>query len=103
VSASCPAPAPSALLGAGLHLNQLSRFPGPPQTKWIPIFACQQEQFYVVWINHFFVSMRILVATTKHGYVSGNLSTSSDEHLFGSANTKFCFTNSDSQIRIAGA
>jgi hypothetical protein len=31
VSASCPAPAPSALLGAGLHLNQLSRFPGPPQ------------------------------------------------------------------------
>jgi integrase len=30
VSASCPAPAPSALLGAGLHLNQLSRFPGPP-------------------------------------------------------------------------
>jgi transcriptional regulator with XRE-family HTH domain len=32
VSASCPAPAPAALLGAGLHLNQLSRFPGPAQT-----------------------------------------------------------------------
>jgi hypothetical protein len=31
VSASCPAPAPSALLGAGLHLNQLSRFRGPAQ------------------------------------------------------------------------
>src|SRR6516162_724070 len=31
VSASCPAPAPSApSLGAGLHLSQLSRFRGPP-------------------------------------------------------------------------
>jgi hypothetical protein len=35
VSASCPAPAPSALLGAGLHLNQLSRFPGPPQSDQV--------------------------------------------------------------------
>src|ERR1700719_4364289 len=31
VSASCPAPAPSRFLGAGLHLNQLSRFRGPAQ------------------------------------------------------------------------
>src|SRR5215472_12819878 len=32
VSASYPAPAPPRFLGAGLHLNQLSRFRGPPHT-----------------------------------------------------------------------
>src|SRR6516162_827836 len=34
VSASCPAPAPSApSLGAGLHLSQLSRFRGPSHLR----------------------------------------------------------------------